>query len=88
MPIPYQTCLTVRSSAFTKVMQLNLQRVFTLTQKLVPFLEKGASGATDGSTPFADPARIINIGSIDGLRVPTVESYPCAYALSISPSRR
>ncbi|CAG8466888.1 11393_t:CDS:2 [Ambispora gerdemannii] len=58
--------------AFEKVINLNLKRVFSLTQELVPLLEKSA-------TPL-DPARVINIGSIDGLRVSTNESY--AYAAS------
>ncbi|KAJ1957834.1 hypothetical protein GGI12_004911 [Dipsacomyces acuminosporus] len=48
-------------NAWTKVLGLNLQRVFTLTQQVLPLLEKKAKSE--------DPARIINIGSIDGLRV-------------------
>jgi NAD(P)-dependent dehydrogenase (short-subunit alcohol dehydrogenase family) len=55
-----------------KVLMLNLQRVFTLTQKLMPLLS--ASGTR------GDPARIINIGSIDGLTVPPQETY--AYSAS------
>ncbi|KAH8916442.1 reductase-like protein [Atractiella rhizophila] len=65
-------------AAFTKVVNLNLQRVFTLTQKLLPLLMKGAVRAQDGS--FSDPARIINIGSVDGIRVPSLETY--AYSAS------
>ncbi|KAJ2717969.1 hypothetical protein GGI07_005908 [Coemansia sp. Benny D115] len=48
--------------AWTKLMTLNVQRVFTLTQMLLPMLEKAASDAA--------PASVINIGSIDGLKVP------------------
>jgi hypothetical protein len=61
-----------RSPRTQKVLILNLQRVFTLTQKLVPLL---SSAGKPG-----DPARIINIGSIDGLRVPPQETY--AYSSS------
>ncbi|KAI6377875.1 hypothetical protein MCOR25_002392 [Pyricularia grisea] len=59
-------------SAWTKLLTLNLQRVFTLTQLLLPLLEKAATAA--------DPARIINIGSIDALRVPVLTNF--AYAAS------
>jgi len=67
--------------AFTKVLVLNLQRVFTLTQKLTPLLEAGAvSESGSKKAPFSDPARIINIGSIDGVRVPSLSTY--AYSSS------
>lgn len=56
-------------AAWTKLLTLNLQRVFTLTQLLLPLLEKKGG-----------PARVINIGSIDALRVPTMENY--AYSAS------
>ncbi|KAL7926242.1 hypothetical protein ACQKWADRAFT_282155 [Trichoderma austrokoningii] len=59
-------------SAWHKVLTLNLHRVFTLTQLCLPLLEKTASAP--------DPARVIHIGSIDGLRVPTVSNI--AYAAS------
>jgi NAD(P)-dependent dehydrogenase (short-subunit alcohol dehydrogenase family) len=55
-------------SAWTRVLGLNLQRVFTLIQKLVPLLQKSAS------------PRIINIGSISGDTVPGLENY--AYTAS------
>jgi NAD(P)-dependent dehydrogenase (short-subunit alcohol dehydrogenase family) len=60
------------SEAFTRVLTLNLHRVFDLTQLVTPLLEKA-------SAPN-DPARIINIGSIDGLRVPSLETF--AYSSS------
>ncbi|GHF31200.1 2-deoxy-D-gluconate 3-dehydrogenase [Kordiimonas sediminis] len=43
-----------------KVMDTNVKGIFFLTQKLLPLLR--ASGTAD------DPARVINIGSIDGLK--------------------
>jgi NAD(P)-dependent dehydrogenase (short-subunit alcohol dehydrogenase family) len=55
-----------------KVMNLNLKATFLLTQALLPLLRKAAT--TD------DPARIINIGSIDGILQPSYESY--AYSAS------
>jgi NAD(P)-dependent dehydrogenase (short-subunit alcohol dehydrogenase family) len=48
-------------SGWDKVMNVNLKSPFFLTQKLLPLL---ASAAT-----HEDPARVINIGSIDGLHV-------------------
>jgi NAD(P)-dependent dehydrogenase (short-subunit alcohol dehydrogenase family) len=70
-------------SAWTKLLTLNLQRVFTLTQLLTPLLEKAAQAtksAGDENGPFPDPARIINIGSIDALRVPILPTF--AYSAS------
>ncbi|EIN14086.1 NAD(P)-binding protein [Punctularia strigosozonata HHB-11173 SS5] len=65
--------------AFSKVLTLNVQRVFTLTQKCLPLLRAAAQQSKDGDT-FVDPARIINIGSIEGLSVPSHETY--AYSAS------
>jgi NAD(P)-dependent dehydrogenase (short-subunit alcohol dehydrogenase family) len=59
-------------SAWDKVLALNVKAVFHLTRALLPQLEKAASAA--------DPARVINIGSIDGLHVPALETY--AYSTS------
>jgi len=55
-----------------KVMDLNVKSVFFLTQRLAPLLEAAA-------TP-QDLARVINIGSIDGLHVSPIETY--SYAAS------
>jgi NAD(P)-dependent dehydrogenase (short-subunit alcohol dehydrogenase family) len=59
-------------SGYDKVMDLNVKSLFFLTQGLLPMLEKAARPQ--------DPARVINIGSIDGLHVPFIENY--AYAAS------
>ena len=59
-------------SGFDKVTSLNVKSVFFLTSAFLPLLRKGA-------TPD-DPARVINIGSIDGLRVPILQNY--AYSAS------
>ena len=55
-----------------KVLNLNVRSPFMLTKALAPLLE--AAGTAD------DPARVINIGSIDGLHVPEFETY--AYSTS------
>ncbi len=55
-----------------KVMDLNVKSIFFLTQKLLPVLRLAA-------TP-EDPARVINIGSIDGLHVNPLETYPYSAA--------
>lgn len=59
-------------SAWSRVLTLNVQRVFTITQLVTPLLEAASSEL--------DPARIINIGSIDGLKVPSLETF--AYSSS------
>ena len=59
-------------AAFERVLALNVKGVFHLTKFLRPLLE--AAGTAD------NPARVINIGSIDGIHVPIMESY--AYSAS------
>ncbi len=59
-------------AAFDKVLALNVKGVFHLTRFLEPLLARAASDD--------DPARVINIGSIDGLQAPTLETY--AYSSS------
>jgi len=63
---------TFPEEGFDKITDLNLKSLFFLTRDLLPMLEKAA-------TP-EDPARVINIGSIDGLRVPFVENFSYAAA--------
>ena len=59
-------------SAFDKVFAVNVKGVFHLTRLMCRCCEKAA---TDD-----DPARVINIGSIDGLQAPALETY--AYSSS------
>ncbi|KAI9320495.1 hypothetical protein BX666DRAFT_1851819 [Dichotomocladium elegans] len=59
-------------AAFNKIMTLNVNRVFGLTQALLPLLRANATQA--------NPARVINIGSINGEQVPGFETY--AYSAS------
>jgi NAD(P)-dependent dehydrogenase (short-subunit alcohol dehydrogenase family) len=54
-------------AAWSKVLDLNVKSVFHLTKFALPLLR--AAGTTD------DPARVINIGSIDGIHVPILETY-------------
>lgn len=54
-------------AAWTRVLDLNVKGVFHLTKFLRPNLE---AAATED-----DPARVINIGSIDGIKVPALETY-------------
>lgn len=63
---------TYPEAAWDKVLTLNLKRAFTLTQLLLPAMERAGSAA--------DPARVIHIGSIDGLRAPQFASF--AYSAS------
>jgi NAD(P)-dependent dehydrogenase (short-subunit alcohol dehydrogenase family) len=59
-------------AAFERVLALNVKGVFHLTRFLRPLLEAKADADS--------PARVINIGSIDGIKVPTMETY--AYSAS------
>lgn len=60
------------ASAWDKVLDLNLKAPFFLTRAMLPLLQ--AAGSAE------DPARVINIGSIDGLRVSELPVY--SYAAS------
>ncbi|GIH91829.1 SDR family oxidoreductase [Planobispora siamensis] len=53
--------------AFDKLWGVNVKGVFYLTQRFLPLLRAAASAE--------DPARVINIGSVDGIRVPALETY-------------
>ena len=59
-------------AAWDKLLALNVKAVFHLTRALLPQLEAAARPG--------DPARVVNIGSIDGLHVPALETY--AYSTS------
>jgi NAD(P)-dependent dehydrogenase (short-subunit alcohol dehydrogenase family) len=59
-------------AAFEKVLALNVTAAFRLTVSLLPQLRAAAAPG--------DPARVINIGSIDGIGVPLLETY--AYSSS------
>ena len=50
-----------------KVMDLNVKSIFFLTQALLPLLDNAAS--------VDDPARVINIGSIDGLHLSLFDNF-------------
>lgn len=57
---------------YDKVMNINVRAVFMLTRDLLPLLTKDAS--------TENPSRVINIGSIDGLRVSSMDNF--AYGAS------
>jgi NAD(P)-dependent dehydrogenase (short-subunit alcohol dehydrogenase family) len=59
-------------AAWDKVLDLNLKAPFFLTRAMLPLLEAAAAPG--------DPARVVNVGSIDGLRVPPMPTY--AYSAS------
>jgi NAD(P)-dependent dehydrogenase (short-subunit alcohol dehydrogenase family) len=63
---------TYPDAAFDRVFALNVKGVFHLTRACMPMLEKASKPG--------DPARVINIGSIDGLQAPMLETY--AYSSS------
>jgi NAD(P)-dependent dehydrogenase (short-subunit alcohol dehydrogenase family) len=54
--------------AWDAVIDLDLRAPFLLIQAFVPLLE--VSGSLD------DPARVVNIGSIDGIKPPFLETFP------------
>jgi NAD(P)-dependent dehydrogenase (short-subunit alcohol dehydrogenase family) len=58
---------TFPESAWDKVLDLNLKSPFFLTRAFLPLLQE--AGTHD------DPARVINIGSIDGIHVPALPVY-------------
>src|SRR5262245_61827446 len=54
-------------SGWDKVMDTNLKGPFFLTQKLLPLLRNAASAE--------DPARVINVGSVDGIKTPVFDNF-------------
>lgn len=59
-------------SAWDKILALNVKAIFHLTRASLPLLNASADANA--------PARVINIGSIDGLHAPDLETY--AYSAS------
>jgi NAD(P)-dependent dehydrogenase (short-subunit alcohol dehydrogenase family) len=59
-------------SGWDRVMDLNVKGLFNVTRFALPLLEKASTDE--------DPARVINIGSIDGIIVPIFDNY--AYSAS------
>eukprot|EP01133_Synstelium_polycarpum_P020321 gene20321-24372_t len=55
------------AAGFDKIFDINVNAIFLLTQKLLPQLRSAATAE--------DPARVINIGSIDGLVVSGSENF-------------
>jgi NAD(P)-dependent dehydrogenase (short-subunit alcohol dehydrogenase family) len=53
--------------AFDKLWNINIKAMFELTVRSLPLLRAAASAA--------DPGRVVNIGSIDGLTIPATENY-------------
>ncbi|PCJ26261.1 MAG: 3-oxoacyl-ACP reductase [SAR86 cluster bacterium] len=60
------------NEGYDKVMDINVRTIFMLTRDLMPLLTADASPG--------NPSRVINIGSIDGLRVSTSDNF--AYGAS------
>ncbi len=54
-------------NGWDKVMDTNVKGVFFLTQRLLPLLEASATAE--------DPARVINVGSIDGIKTPIFDNF-------------
>ena len=54
-------------AGWDKVMDVNVKGVFFLTQKMLPLLRESATRE--------DPARVINVGSIDGIKTPAFENF-------------
>ncbi len=65
---------TYPADGFDRVLNLNLKGVFVLIQQLLPLLRAAATSA--------DPARVINIGSVNGLTSPRRGANNWAYSAS------
>jgi NAD(P)-dependent dehydrogenase (short-subunit alcohol dehydrogenase family) len=59
-------------AAWDKLLAVNVKAVFQLTRACTPLLK--------AASKVGDPARVINIGSVDGIQVPDMETY--AYSTS------
>ena len=58
---------TFPEKGWDKVMDTNVKGPFFLVQKLLPLLRAAASAE--------DPARVVNVGSIDGIKTPGFDNY-------------
>lgn len=68
-------------AAWSKLLTLNVQRVFALTRLLTPLLESPPPTSSQRKKEVTDdPGRVIHIGSIDALRVPLLPTF--AYSAS------
>ena len=54
-------------AGWDKVMDTNVKGIFFLTQKLLPLLRASASSES--------PARVINVGSVDGIKTPVFDNF-------------
>lgn len=54
-------------AGWDKVMNTNVKGPFFLTQQLLPLLEAAAT--------FEEPARVVNVGSIDGIKTPVFDNF-------------
>ncbi len=54
-------------AGWDKVMDTNVKGPFFLTQKLLPLLRNAAT--------HDDPARVINVGSVDGIKTPVFDNF-------------
>lgn len=54
-------------NGWDKVMDTNVKGAFFLTQRLLPLLESAATAE--------EPARVINIGSVDGIKTPIFDNF-------------
>lgn len=57
-----------KSEEWDEVLDVNLKAPFYMVREMLPLLEKAATAD--------DPSRVINIGSIEGLRVSGLEHFP------------
>ena len=62
--------------AWAKIMDVNVRHLFNLTRLLTPKLERGAKQG--------DPARVVNIASVDGVRAQQTYGPTAAFAYTVS----
>lgn len=64
----FKSIADVSEEDWDRVMDINIKSIFFATQQFLPLLKAAASSD--------DPARIINIASVHGIRNPGIPSYP------------